>query len=192
MLHIVVKYPSTSVAKAESRQRQMQHASNIRRHRGYNWEDTIVKRFNAVDGWSGYRLGSASVSLPDVLALNPATKSAFVIEAKSGTTDRLVVPPAQIERCIDWHHILGPFKQRRVVLAFKFLSKKRIGRAEYGGRKLHEFFKVWDVDTMPIECVCMYDGTTYGRHEDKRVTLKLGDCALPIRKKDAKKRRQDI
>lgn len=162
---------------------RVRNSSNARRRRGYNWEDTLVKRINIVNGWSGFRLGSASVSLPDVLGLNPATKSAFVIEAKSGTADRLIVPAHQIERCIDWCHVLAPFKNRRVILAFKFLSKKRIGVGQYDGRQLREFFKEWNPRIQPIECICMYDGQTYGRYNNKRVSLKLEDCVLPAQKK---------
>ena len=47
-----------------------QRASRMRRQRGYQWEDTIVKRFNGAENWKGFRLGSPSVALPDVLAVN--------------------------------------------------------------------------------------------------------------------------
>lgn len=166
---------------------RVRRTARVRKSRGYNWEDTLAKRFNSADGWRGYRLGSASTSLPDILALNPVAKAAFVIEAKSGTADRLIVPAHQIERCIDWYHILGPFKRRRVVLAFKFLSKRRIGLDQYRGRELREFFKEWDIGMSPIECVCMYDGSTYGRCNDKRTTLDLRNCRLP-----APRKRQEI
>lgn len=45
-------------------------SARMRRQRGYHWEDTIVKRFNSVDGWKAFRLGSPSIALPDVLAVN--------------------------------------------------------------------------------------------------------------------------
>ena len=35
--------------------------SKTRRQRGYQWEDTLVKRFNALDSWKAFRLGSPSV-----------------------------------------------------------------------------------------------------------------------------------
>ena len=41
--------------------------AKTRRQRGYNWEDTVVKRFNKLDSWKAFRLGSPSVALPDIL-----------------------------------------------------------------------------------------------------------------------------
>lgn len=155
-------------------------ASNVRRQRGYSWEGTLVRRFNALDGWSAYRLGSPSVSLPDVLALNPERGAAFVIEAKSGTTDRLAVPADQIERCVEWAGALAPFSERRIVLAFKFLSKRRVGRGVYVRRPLREYYKEWDARARRIECVCLYDGTTYGRDGRTRTRLELADGQIPI------------
>lgn len=172
----------TSIVKHATQIQIKRNSSKARRQRGYSWEDTLSKRFNATDGWSGFRLGSSSIYLPDILALNPYTKSAFVIEAKSGTTDRLTVPPHQIQRCIEWYNVIAPFKKRHIVLAFKFISKKRIGTGIYDGRKLHEYFLEWNTKMTPIECVCMYDGTTYGRQDNTRKTLKLEHANIPIRK----------
>ena len=31
--------------------------ARIRRQRGYNWEDTLVKRFNTIKFWKAFRLG---------------------------------------------------------------------------------------------------------------------------------------
>ena len=66
--------------------------SRIRRQRGYQWEDTLVKRFNALDDWKAFRLGSPSVALPDILSLNNERSTIFTIEAKSGTSTSLTVP----------------------------------------------------------------------------------------------------
>ena len=44
--------------------------ARTRRQRGYNWEDTLVKRFNAIKSWKAFRLGSPSIALPDVLTVN--------------------------------------------------------------------------------------------------------------------------
>lgn len=155
-------------------------ASRARRQRGYNWEGAISRRFNALEGWSAFRLGSPSAELPDVLALNPSQSAAYVMEAKSGTTNRLVVPVEQVERCVRWERALGPYRSRSVVLAFKFLSKRRVARGEYDCRKLREYYKEWDVSADPVECVCHYDGSTYGRDGGERVALDLGDCDVPI------------
>lgn len=155
-------------------------ASRARRQRGYSWEGAIARRFNALDGWSAFRLGSSSTELPDVLALNPSQSAAYVMEAKSGTTNRLVVPAEQVERCLRWERALGPYRSRRVVLAFKFLSKRRVARGEYDCRRLREHYKEWDAGARPVECVCHYDGSTYGRDGGERIPLDLGDCDVPI------------
>ena len=76
--------------------------ARIRRQRGYNWEDTLVKRFNSLQYWKAFRLGSPSVALPDVLAVNNPESMIFTIEAKSGTGTTLQVPFDQIERCLNW------------------------------------------------------------------------------------------
>ena len=77
-----------------------QKAARTRRQRGYQWEDTIVKRFNSNDKWKAFRLGSPSIALPDVLAVNTDNSTIFTIEAKSGTSTSLPVPADQIERCL--------------------------------------------------------------------------------------------
>ena len=74
--------------------------ARTRRQRGYNWEDTLVKRFNATKSWKAFRLGSPSVALPDVLTVNNVKSIIFTIEAKSGTGTTLHVPFDQIERCL--------------------------------------------------------------------------------------------
>ena len=104
-----------------------QKIARTRRQRGYNWEDTLVKRFNSSENWKAFRLGSPSIALPDVLAVNTAKSALFTIEAKSGTSTSLPVPADQIERCQRWVDTFDIYQDRKVVLAFKFLSKKRIG-----------------------------------------------------------------
>ena len=76
-------------------------SAHLRRQRGYHWEDTIVKRFNGSDQWRAFRLGSPSIALPDVLAVNTNESTLYAIEAKSGTSTSLPVPFDQIERCLD-------------------------------------------------------------------------------------------
>jgi len=36
--------------------------AKTRRQRGYQWENTLVKRFNSVENWKAFRLGSPSVA----------------------------------------------------------------------------------------------------------------------------------
>ena len=73
-------------------------ASRARRSRGYAWEDALVKRIRGVDGWRSFRLGSPSVALPDIMAVNNSKKILMIIEAKSGTGTTLQVPADQLIR----------------------------------------------------------------------------------------------
>jgi len=135
-----------------------QKAARIRRQRGYQWEDTLVKRFNGAEKWKAFRLGSPSIALPDVLAVNTFENTIYTIEAKSGTSTSLPVPADQIERCLEWIKTFGIYKKRNVLLAFKFLSKKRIGLGKYESRELREFYKIWDESLEITDCVCTYEG----------------------------------
>lgn len=156
-------------------------ASRARRSRGYAWEDTLVKRLRGAPNWHGVRLGSPSAALPDVLAVNNESKSLMIIEAKSGTGTTLQVPADQIKRCVKWTMTLGAYQTRSVVLAFKFLSKKRVGTSTYTGRKLREFYKKWDCSDEPVSCVCTYEGFTYALSDGERVEKNLSDFDMPFR-----------
>ena len=160
-----------------------QKISRIRRQRGYHWEDTLVKRFNKLDNWKAFRLGSPSVALPDILSLNNDDSIIFTIEAKSGTSTSLTVPSDQIVRCMNWTENFKVYQTREVILAFKFLSKKRIGNSLYEKRELREFFKVWNTKRTPIDIVCKYDGTTYGLNKGKRKSIKLKDYQMPFKER---------
>ena len=155
-----------------------------RRQRGYHWEDTVVKRFNEIDGWNAFRLGSPSVALPDILAVSTKNNTIFTIEAKSGTVSSLPVPSDQIERCLKWAETFDVYKTRKVILAFKFLSKKRIGIDQYESRQLREFFKVWDESKEITDCVCTYEGNTYQLKDGKRIDIMLEDCKMPFNAKN--------
>jgi len=157
--------------------------ARTRRQRGYNWENTLVKRFNSIKSWKAFRLGSPSVALPDVLTVNNAESTIFTIEAKSGTGTTLQVPFDQIERCLNWIDNFQIYQKREVILAFKFLSKKRIGTGKYEKRELHEFYKVWDKKKKVIDCVCTYDGKTYALKNGKQKKLVLKDFLMPFKSK---------
>ena len=172
------KYKKTSKKSASAKK-----TARIRRQRGYNWEDTIVKRFNSSKNWRAFRLGSPSVSLPDILAVNSKSSSIFAIEAKSGTGTTLQVPFDQISRCLRWADTFELYQARNVILAFKFLSKKRIGIGEYESRELREFYKVWDPAFEIIDCVCTYDGKTYGIKKGNQVSLNLDEFQMPFKTK---------
>lgn len=157
-----------------------QRIARTRRQRGYNWEDTVVKRFNSLDGWKAFRLGSPSVGLPDILAVSTKENTIYTIEAKSGTSTTLHVPYDQILRCLKWIHTFELYKTRKVIIAFKFLSKRRIETGIYEHRELREFYKVWDESYPATDFVCTYDGLTYTIMEGKRHQLKLKDCPMPF------------
>lgn len=157
--------------------------ARTRRQRGYNWEDTLVKRFNAVQGWKAFRLGSPSVALPDILAVSTNVNTIFTIEAKSGTGTTLPVPYDQIIRCLKWINTFELYKTRKMVLAFKFLSKKRIGTGKYERRQLREFYKVWDESNPITDCVCTYEGKTYALINGKRQNLELENYQMPFKSK---------
>ena len=173
-----------TAADAAARHAQNRRVARIRRQRGYAWEDTLVKRFNKTGDWRGFRLGSPSVALPDILAINNSSRTLYTIEAKSGTGTTLQVPHEQIDRCLAWVDTFRAYRTRRVILAFKFLSKKRVGVGEYEGRKLREFFKVWDSGTRPEgSCVCTYDGETYAIRDGERHPLALRNHRMPFQKR---------
>ena len=160
-----------------------QKAAKMRRQRGYHWEDTIVKRFNNTTKWRAFRLGSPSIALPDVLAVNNENEELFTVEAKSGTSTSLPVPADQIERCLDWIETFGVYKKRNVLLAFKFLSKKRLGVGKYENRELREFFKIWDTSLGITDCVCTYDGKIFAKSNGEKKELFLKECLMPFKTK---------
>ncbi len=176
-------YSRSIFSKKPSIRKKNQKVARTRRQRGYNWEDTLVKRFNGLEEWKAFRLGSPSVALPDVLAVNNSTRTLFTIEAKSGTGTTLQVPFDQIIRCKDWTEHFELYKTRKVVLAFKFLSKKRVGVGEYENRQLREFYKVWDNSKKIVDCVCTYDGKTYALVNGKQKRLLLKDYEMPFKSK---------
>ncbi len=154
--------------------------ARTRRQRGYHWEDTIVKRFNASRNWKAFRLGSPSVALPDVLAVNNKKSSIFTIEAKSTSTNSVQVPSDQIQRCLNWTKTFGLYKNRKVIFAIKFLSKKWVAPGKYEGRELREFFKVWDESMNIVDCICTYNGETFALENGKRSKINLNDYSMPF------------
>ena len=160
-----------------------QKAAKTRRQRGYQWEDTIVKRFRKTENWKAFRLGSPSIALPDVLAVNTEESTIFTIEAKSGTSTSLPVPADQIERCLDWIKTFDIYENKKVLLAFKFLSKKRIDVGVYKNRELREFFKIWDESLEITDCVCTYDGKIFAKNISSKKELFLKECKMPFKTK---------
>ena len=176
-------YTLKNVARKKNSKKINQRIARTRRQRGYNWEDTLVKRFNAVEGWKAFRLGSPSVGLPDILAVSTRENVIYTIEAKSGTNTTLRVPFDQIQRCLKWIHTFELYETRKMIVAFKFSSKKRIGTGKYEHRELREFFKIWDEKYPVTDFICTYDGDTYAMSEGKRQPLTLESCVMPFSKK---------
>ena len=174
---LTITKPRLSYKKKKNNQK----AARIRRQRGYQWEDTIVKRFKNSKNWKAFRLGSPSIALPDVLAINTEKSIIFTIEAKSGTGTSLTVPADQIERCLEWINTFDIYKKRDVLLAFKFLSKKRVGLGKYESRELREFFKIWDSSIKITDCVCTYEGSFFAKIDGKRKEIFLEECQMPFK-----------
>jgi Holliday junction resolvase len=159
---------------------------NIRRSRGYNFEHTLVQRLSS-GSWAARRLGGSSTGLPDIVAVNNTNGILLTIEAKSGTSDILYVPQDQLMRCMVIRNMFGIYPERHIVLAFKFMSKKRFRRKNqtvYETRKLLEYYKVADIiqkmKNLPV-IKCTYDGRTYALYKNGRtLPLDLPEYAMPF------------
>ena len=121
--------------------------------------------------------------MPDVLPVNTKQSTIFTIEAKSGTSTSLPVPADQIERCLEWIKTFDIYKKKQVLLAFKFLSKKRIDVGIYKNRELREFFKIWDETLEITDCVCTYDGKIFSKIDGVRKELFLKESKMPFKTK---------
>ena len=138
---------------------------NIRRSRGYNYEHALVQKLNSSGSWRARRLGGSSTGLPDIVAVNNDDGVLLTIEAKSGASDILYVPQDQIERCLVIRNMFAIYPKRHIILAFKFMGKKRFRRKNetvYESRKLLEYYKVADalssMKVLPIIIKCTYAG----------------------------------
>lgn len=167
--------------------------ANIRRNRGYSYEHTLVQRLNNGE-WNARRLGGSSTGLPDIIAVNNSAAILLSIEAKSGTGDNLYVPADQIERCFSIRDMFRFYKIRHVILAFKFMRKKRYtrkGSIVYERRKLIEYYKnadrleeeINDKTSFPI-IRCRYDGKLFAIRARECVMLDnryLEEYKMPFR-----------
>lgn len=166
---------------------------NIRRSRGYSYEHSIVQRLNN-ERWHARRLGGSSTGLPDIVAVNNDAGVLLTIEAKSGTSDILYVPQDQVERCKMITNMFSIYPERHIILAFKFMSKKRFRRKNktvYESRRLVEYYKVGDIvqsmNILPI-IKCTYDGRTSAIFGSGKVTpIDLPAYAMPFQSVHAPK-----
>jgi Holliday junction resolvase len=159
--------------------------ANIRRSRGYSYEHTLVQRLNN-GSWIARRLGGSSTGLPDIVAVNNKQAILLSIEAKSGTGDSLYVLPDQLQRCLLIRDMFSYYKSKHVILAFKFMSKKRFTRKRgiiYEKRRLVEYYKVADkldrLESIPI-VKCTYNGNTFVMYNGKFVRKNLPNYAMPF------------
>ena len=83
--------------------------SKLKRTRGYEYERSVVQRFN-YNGWKAYRLGGSTTTIPDILAFSsripqtaplPDYYMMYAIECKTGGSTILKIPPEQVDRCYD-------------------------------------------------------------------------------------------
>jgi Holliday junction resolvase len=158
---------------------------NIRRSRGYSYEHALVQRLNN-GSWLARRLGGSSTGLPDIVAVNNKEATLLSIEAKSGTGDALYVHADQLQRCLLIRDMFGYYKTKHVILAFKFMRKKRFTRNRqvvYEKRRLVEYYKIADkldrLGTMPI-VKCSYSGATFVMHNGKFTQRSLPSYIMPF------------
>ena len=159
--------------------------TNIRRNRGYSYEHKLVQRLNN-GSWIARRLGGSSTGLPDIVAVNNEEATLLSIEAKSGAGDALYVGPDQLERCLLIKEMFGYYKTKHVILAFKFMRKKRFTRKNcvvYEKRKLAEYYKIADKlnksGSMPI-VKCTYSGRTFVMYNGRFTTKSLPNYNMPF------------
>ncbi len=108
---------------------------NIRRSRGYAWENWIVKKFNKSDGWQSRRLGGSSVGLPDIVATYNDKSHIYTIEAKSAVHNVVYIPGDQVKRCYDVLKFLNVYTKQNILFAIKF-SKNNKDRFNKKGQKI--------------------------------------------------------
>ena len=159
--------------------------ANLRRSRGYSYEHTLVQRLNN-GSWIARRLGGSSTGLPDIVAVNNKEATLLSIEAKSGTGDALYVRPDQLQRCLLIRDMFGYYKSKHVILAFKFMKKKRYTRNKrvvYEARKLVEYYKIADkldrLESIPV-VKCTYSGGTFVMYNGKFKRRTLHDYPMPF------------
>jgi Holliday junction resolvase len=193
MQNILVYQTQTYETLPPANKRKMQYEltqvytrlNRIRRNRGYSFEHVLVQKLNG-NVWNARRLGGSSANLPDIIAVNNKESIFLSIEAQSGTSDNLYVPSDQIQRCFQIRDMFQVYKTSHVILAFKFMQKKRVreeGRTVYTRRKLLEYYKIADryskIKDLPI-IKCTYDGSTYEIRNDQTKKIYLKDYVMPF------------
>jgi Holliday junction resolvase len=189
LVHQMQTYQTLVPASKRNMEYSFEHVyakiNRIRRNRGYSFEHVLVQKLNT-NSWNARRLGGSSANLPDIIAVNNKESIFLSIEAKSGTTDALYVPSDQIQRCFQIRDMFQVYKTAHVILAFKFMQKKRIreeGKTVYMHRKLQEYYKIADkysrIKDLPI-IKCSYDGRTYEMKNSQTKLCNLKDYIMPF------------
>lgn len=166
---------------------------NTSRWRGYNFEYMLVKRLNSVSNWYARRLGGSSTGFPDIVAVNNKERILLTVEAKTGTSDTLYVPPDQIERCTKILDVFGLYEEKHAILAFKFMSKRRFRSKDnvgYQHRPIHEYYKVVDnlLNRKRTPTVkCRYDGQVFVIVDEVTKPIKLEDYTMPFEQPNLEK-----
>lgn len=131
-------------------------------------------------------MGGSSTGLPDIVAVNNREAILLSIEAKSGTGDALYVQPDQIQRCLLIRDMFSHYKTKHVILAFKFMRKKRFTRKKqvvYEKRRLIEYYKIADrldrLGGVPV-VKCTYGGKTYVMCNGKFIKKNLPNYDMPF------------
>jgi len=151
------------------------HVAKIRKSRGQGFERDLVKRYRNA-GWWSYRTGGSSAYLPDLMATNDEKGELDVVEAKAGAKDHLYIDWDQIARDIFLINGFKRYPNRRIVLAFKFLSKKRKGGVgDYERRALREYYKI-----VPEEAWERLAGQTLSCHYERGCPV-LPDYTPPFK-----------
>ena len=182
-------YETIEPANKRKIQYELEHVytrlNRIRRNRGYSFEHVLVQKLNN-NPWRARRLGGSSANLPDIIAVNNKESIFLSIEAKSGTADSLYVPSDQIQRCFQIRDMFRVYKTAHVVLAFKFMQKRRIreeGKTVYIHRKLQEYYKIADkysrMKELPV-IKCTYDGNTYEIRDSETRKCNLKSYIMPF------------
>jgi hypothetical protein len=170
-----------------------QSASKKRKQRGWKWEHIITERIRRCYSWWAERLGSSSTELPDVIAWSNRYSKFLAIECKSGTTDVLIIPREQVERCLRFKERFkkvkdgGGYFETYAVACFKFLRKRRRAGGEYQKRELKEYYKELDIKLSKGErapdIIINYDGKCYAVQKGKKLPINLPDYKMPFLRK---------
>lgn len=165
---------------------------NTSRWRGYNFEYILVKRLNSLGSWYARRFGGSSTGFPDIVAVNNKERILLTLEAKTGTSDSLYVPPDQIERCAKILDVFGLYEKKYAILAFKFMSKRRFRSKDNSGyeyRQIHEYYKIANKlfarKRMPT-VKCTYDGRTFVIVNEVTKPIQLENYVMPFQKSKEK------